>query len=61
MNDKTMSNATTNTILAEAHVVYVKRTLGQKIWMEILFLFDTAAWIECLTDEEREAIAVQMP
>ena len=61
MNDKTMTNATTATILAEAHVVYVKRTLGQKIWMEILFLFDTAAWIESLTDEEREAIAVQMP
>jgi len=61
MNDKTMSNATTSTILAEAHVVYVKRTLGQKIWMEILFFFDTAAWIESLTDDEREAMAVQMP
>ena len=61
MNDKTMSNATTNTILAEAHVVYTKRTIGQKIWMEILFWFDTVAWIENLTDEEREAMSVQIP
>lgn len=61
MNDKTMTNATTNAILEEAHVIYVKRTIGQKIWMEILFWFDTAAWIESLTDEEREAMSVQMP